>query len=81
MTESGAHLKTLKVRPIKKIRVFDNKKSNESYSVECLDGRAKWIPNSCILSIKVHLITDDLNDENFLHLSKDPKTSILRLQI
>lgn len=56
----------IRIKPVKGLRAIDKRKLNESLNVKCLEGRAKWIPTSHILSIKVHILADDSNDDAFL---------------
>jgi len=61
----GTIMNIIRIRSIKRLRAI-KKGLSESFGVECVDGRAKWIPSTRILSIKVHLIEDDSSGEAFL---------------
>jgi hypothetical protein len=62
----GTKMDILRLKPIKGLRAIDKINLNDSINVKCLDGRAKWIPTSHILSIKVHFIVDGSEDDVFL---------------
>ena len=64
----------LRLRAIKRLRAAPTAVREEAIAVDCLGGRAKWIPDTQILSIKVHLIADNGADEHFTKLLRKEST-------
>ncbi len=63
----------MRLQSIKRLRAAPAVAKGEAVAVDCLGGRAKWMPGSQILSIRVHIVSDNGTDEHFAKLLRDER--------
>lgn len=72
-------MQKLRLQSIKRLRATPRSSGKDAEVVDCLGGRAKWIPDAQILSIKAHLVSDDGADEHFAELLREESTFSLEV--
>ncbi len=70
---------TLRLRSIKRLSVRKNINSEVFITVECTGGRAKWIPESKILSLKVHILSRNKNSDMITDFMRSENDYVLEI--
>lgn len=55
----------LRIKPIRGLTISMEGDAAEGISLACLDGRAKWVPASGVLSVKLEMNANEPADDRF----------------
>jgi hypothetical protein len=64
----------IRFRKIVTIRIAPPESETDWLSVRCLGGTAKWLPESCILSLKADVLDDEIHEKWLGFLASKPVT-------